>query len=213
MIKYIRGENLFQHAPLAKQMFKDRAYQFGERLGWDVKIDSMGLERDQYDCLNPIYVVEHDDQGKHLGSMRILPTTGRTMLNDYFRDFYAGATVSRPDIWECTRFCVTSDADRRTTTRLLAAGARLMKELSITQLVATFNEPMLRFYRVTGTSPAVIGSRLTPQGEISVGLWRYSLATYQRLLRLGALDPVEMELFVANSDISGEIHYKPQVTC
>jgi acyl homoserine lactone synthase len=38
-------------------MFRDRAAQFHHRLGWDVRLDDMGLEFDQYDAHNPLYII------------------------------------------------------------------------------------------------------------------------------------------------------------
>jgi N-acyl-L-homoserine lactone synthetase len=37
-----------------------------------------GQERDRYDDLNPLYVIWQEHDGRHAGSMRFLPTTGRT---------------------------------------------------------------------------------------------------------------------------------------
>ena len=84
MIKYVLGTDLILHPELYSSMFKDRASQFSERLGWNVQVDKNGFERDPYDRLNPIYVVIEDAVGRHAGSMRLLPTTGRTMINDHF---------------------------------------------------------------------------------------------------------------------------------
>ena len=38
-------------------MFRDRAEQFSQRLGWAVSVNASGHERDQYDELNPLYVI------------------------------------------------------------------------------------------------------------------------------------------------------------
>ena len=41
------------------------------------------------------------------GSLRLLPTTGPTVLADVFSDTLPDAvTFSAPTIWECTRFCL-----------------------------------------------------------------------------------------------------------
>ena len=204
-MKFIRAKNLIFHTDLAIQMFTDRADQFGQRLGWDVHVDRFGLERDEYDSLDPIYVIDHDENGRHLSSMRLLPSTGRTMLNDHFRHFYNGPTLSSPDIWECSRFCVARGSDRKSAPRLLAACARLMFEMSIEQLAATFGPPMERIYSMSGSVPEVIGTGLTPHGEVSVGLWQYSMSSYRKLLRVSGLDSTELELNIANSDVCNDV--------
>ena len=38
-------------------MFRDRASQFKTRLKWQVDVDENGFERDEYDALNPLYVM------------------------------------------------------------------------------------------------------------------------------------------------------------
>ena len=70
-------------------MFRDRAFQFKTRLKWKVDVDENGFERDEYDALNPLYVILENNLGRHEGSLRLLPTTGRCMINEKFR-FFAG---------------------------------------------------------------------------------------------------------------------------
>ena len=75
MIRFLYGDSLADHSRLAQSMFRDRAKQFSERLGWEVSVDDAGEERDQYDALNPLYVIWQRPDGLHGGSMRFLPTT------------------------------------------------------------------------------------------------------------------------------------------
>ena len=81
MIRYIYGDELHRYPRLARSMFLDRAVQFRDRQGWDVIVNEAGEERDEYDALNPLYVVWERADGTHGGSMRFMPTTGRTMVN------------------------------------------------------------------------------------------------------------------------------------
>jgi len=57
MLRYIYAKDLHKFSSLAHSMYVDRADQFKTRLGWDVQIDHFGEERDQYDALNPLYVI------------------------------------------------------------------------------------------------------------------------------------------------------------
>ncbi len=86
MLRYLYADQLHQRPKLRDTMFRDRADQFKARLGWDVTIDENGYERDAYDDLNPLYVIWEQADGTHGGSMRFLPTTGRTMVNEHFTD-------------------------------------------------------------------------------------------------------------------------------
>ncbi len=102
MLRYIYGSDLHENPLLANTMFTDRAMQFRNRLGWDVAVDAQGHERDEYDTHNPLYVLWQRPDGRHGGSMRFLPTTGPTMVNDHFNDLTQGRVIHSPTIWECT---------------------------------------------------------------------------------------------------------------
>lgn len=79
------------HERLAAEMFRDRADQFKIRLNWEVNVDAHGFERDEYNDLNPLYVIWENADGTHVGSMRFLPTVGRVMVNDHFSHLLGGA--------------------------------------------------------------------------------------------------------------------------
>ena len=203
MIKFLCSHELIVHNDLAIGMFTDRAKQFSQRLGWDVKVDQKGLERDQYESCGPIYVIEHDANDVHCASMRLLPTTGRTMLNDHFRAAYDGPEISEPDTWECTRFCIAKGADRLAVLRLLTAGARLMHELNIKRYVATFDGRMQRVYEALNVSPKILGSTCTKHGQVNVGVWHFSRETYSDLLNESCINQLQLELAIVNSNIPG----------
>ena len=57
MIRYLYADQLSTFPLLARTMFDDRADQFKTRLGWDVTVTADGQERDEYDDLNPLYVI------------------------------------------------------------------------------------------------------------------------------------------------------------
>jgi len=96
MIRFLYGDALNRHPVLRDTMFRDRAAQFSTRLGWAVNIDRQGLERDEYDALNPLYVIWEGRDGRHGGSLRFLPTTGRVMINDHFRHLTGGSRSRVP---------------------------------------------------------------------------------------------------------------------
>ena len=87
-------------------MFKLRHEVFKERLNWDVG-SAAGRERDQFDDLEPVYIVCEQD-GEVLGSWRLLPTTGPYMLRNVFPELLHGtAAPCAPDVWEISRFAVS----------------------------------------------------------------------------------------------------------
>ena len=182
MIRYIYGDTLNAFPRLRDGMFQDRAVQFRDRLQWDVAVDEQGFERDDYDDLNPLYVIWEEPGGRHGGSMRFLPTSGRTMVNDHFVHL-SETQISSPLIWECTRFCLAPDANARVAGLLMLAGGELMRAFSLTHLLGVFDARMVRIYKMIGASPEILGSDGEGRDKISVGLWPYRAQDRLRVLR------------------------------
>lgn len=186
MLRYLHAADLARHPRLARSMFTDRADQFARRLGWDVSVSDSGEERDAYDAQNPLYAIWELPDGRHGGSMRFLPTTGRTMVNDHFAFLNDGHPIESPFIWECTRFCISPRADRRAAPALALAAGELMEAHSLTQFVAVFDARMERIYRRMGLTPEVLGRRGTGRAAIGAGLWSMDAAAFApTLARVG----------------------------
>jgi acyl homoserine lactone synthase len=183
MLRYIYANDLHTHEKLARTMFEDRADQFRTRLGWDVSVDADGQERDQYDALNPLYVIWERPDGRHGGSMRFLPTTGRVMVNDVFGHLTGGGPITSPLIWECTRFCLARDATPNIAAALMLAGGEIMTGFGIRHFVGVFDARMVRIYRAIGSSPEILGSQGEGRDRISVGLWEFSETAHLRVAR------------------------------
>ncbi len=195
MLRYVYGDDLHRHPRLLDTMFRHRAAQFRDRLGWQVTVDAQGHERDGYDAMNPLYVIWERADGSHGGSMRFLPTTGQTMVNDHFRHL-AGAEIVHPLIWECTRFCLAPDAETRISAALLLGGLEIGLGFCLTDSVGVFDARMVRIYRRLGWEPAVLGSQGAGRDAISVGLWTFSAADRGELLdRAGIADAFSQAWF------------------
>ena len=201
MIHFLHGDALASVPNLARSMFLDRGEQFKTRLGWDVTVDEFGEERDEYDLLNPLYVIVANEDGRHDASMRLLPTTGKTMVNDHFLEVTHGVRIESPMIWECTRFCASPDARPYATTKLMAAGGKIMQEFCIDHFVGVFDRKMLPVYRAIGSVPSVVGWTQNDKKKIGIGLWEYDVNAYKGLLDGCDLTAIEMELYFANSGL------------
>lgn len=173
MLRYLYADQLHAHPELTRGMFRDRADQFKARLGWEVSVDAEGEERDEYDAMNPLYVIWEEPDGSHGGSMRFLPTTGPVMINDHFGDLIAGP-ISSPLIWECTRFCLKRGAGAHVAAALMLGGGEIMQGFGVKHFVGVFDARMVRIYRMIGSSPEVLGSQGKGREQISVGLWDFT---------------------------------------
>ncbi|MCF6231982.1 MAG: autoinducer synthase [Rhodobacteraceae bacterium] len=195
MIRYIYADDLSLYPKLASSMFRDRADQFHTRLGWPVDVDDLGEERDQYDALNPLYVIWEQPDGRHGGSMRFLPTTGRVMVNEIFGHLIGDGTITSPHIWECTRFCLARGADAKTAAGLMLAGGEIMSGFGIRHFVGVFDARMQRIYRAIGSSPEVLGSQGQGREMISVGLWEFTEAARRKVAQRAGISPTLSQLW------------------
>lgn len=189
MIRYLYADQLGDYPLLATSMFRDRAVQFHDRLGWAVTVDASGEERDEYDGLDPLYVIWERSDGTHGGSMRFLPTTGRTMVNEHFADLLGGGTIESPAIWECTRFCLAPKAAPEVSAALMLAGGEIMAGFGIRHFVGVFDQRMARIYRLIGAAPEVLGRRGTGRDAIAVGLWHFSERLQASVARSAKISP------------------------
>lgn len=95
-----------RHSNYLRKMHQLRAAVFGTRLEWDVIITDDG-ERDQYDELNPTYILAIAGRNKVVGCARLLPTLGPTMLERTFPQLLAdGSLHATSATIESSRFCV-----------------------------------------------------------------------------------------------------------
>jgi acyl homoserine lactone synthase len=189
MIRYIYAEDLHRFPLLAQTMFLDRADQFKTRLGWDVDVDANGYERDEYDDENPLYVIWENEDGTHGGSMRLLPTTGRTMVNDHFIHLTDGVPIRSPFIWECTRFCLSRSATPGVAAALMLAGGEVMNQFDVEHYVGVFDARMVRIYSRIGSCPEILGSQGEGRDRISVGLWEFTPEAQSQVAKSAGISP------------------------
>jgi acyl homoserine lactone synthase len=183
MIVVVEPYNAHEYSDLMDEMFRLRARVFRDRLGWDVEVAD-GKERDRYDNEGPVYLIYVDDESlKVKGSLRLLPTTGPTVLADIFSDTLPDAAhLSAPTIWECTRFCLEDDIlSRGHREEVLIASAALIAALGdvaikagIEAIVGNFDSTMLRLYRRIGCEVEVLGSTRRYGRPVYLGLFPVS---------------------------------------
>ncbi|WP_408587048.1 acyl-homoserine-lactone synthase [Novosphingobium sp.] len=113
-------------AAVMRAMFAARKSVFVDLLGWDVPVLAGQYEVDQFDNVHARYLVLTDDEGAHLASARLLPTTRECILSGLFPMLCYGPPPAAPDIFEITRFCL----DRR----LRAIERRLVRDALVVAL-------------------------------------------------------------------------------
>ena len=90
---------------------------FVETLGWQLQTQN-GLELDQFDRPDTVYVATQDDAGYVNGCARLLPTDQPYLLGEVFPQLMNGQLPPcTPDVWELSRFAAM-DFNNKTSSAL-----------------------------------------------------------------------------------------------
>ena len=165
MIITINGVDRNKYPELMHKMHRLRKQVFSDRLGWDVKVVG-DEEADEFDDLNPLYLLAMDDDNQLQGCLRLLPTTGPNMLRNVFSELLPDGPVESPLIWESTRFCVnremapvlTERGLNRTTCELFSALIEIAEVAGLISIVTVFDALMKRILERADFAPDIIGT-------------------------------------------------------
>jgi acyl homoserine lactone synthase len=184
MIRVIDGLYREDHRAEFDQMLRLRKRVFYERLQWDVKIEGE-FEIDEFDALNPIYVLSANERtGEVVGSLRLLPTTGPNMLADVFHELLPDNGIIRsPTIWESSRYCVDTQLAEQwgphgvhqASAELLLALCEIGMNIGLTFIVTVIDLRMERILRRLKCAGDRIGEpRKYGKVTATAGLWETS---------------------------------------
>jgi len=190
MLQLINPDRYREFIDDLAEMHRLRYRIFKERLGWDVQV-SGDMEVDECDTCRPAYLLQKDDDSRVQGCVRLLPTTGPTMLRDTFPALLDGqAAPARPTIWEssrfgvdlCTREAKTAGSIARATYELFAGMIEFGLMWQLTDIVTVTDARMERILcrarwplRRLG-SPRPIGRTIAVAGYLEVSRERLQCA-------------------------------------
>jgi N-acyl-L-homoserine lactone synthetase len=119
-------------------MFAARKNVFVDLLRWNVPVRDDRHEVDQFDDDHARYLILLSDDGRHLGSARLLPTTRPHILDTLFPNLCERTPPRGPRILEITRFCL----DRA----LRATDRRKIRDQLVTAIVEHAVEQRITTY-------------------------------------------------------------------
>lgn len=168
MFTLIEPHQIPENRQLMRTIFRLRKKVFHDRLNWDVPV-SGDEERDSYDDLGAHYLVWcSEDRSRLYGTVRLMPTSGPTLLHDVFWATHGrNADLIADDIWEGTRMCLDDDLLARDFpgmapgagfSLLLLALCEAAQAQGISRLVSNFEPMMSRVYRRAGVSIRMHGT-------------------------------------------------------
>lgn len=116
-MKVISGVSGGLSADLFNKVSSYRHKVFIEMLGWELQTKN-GVELDQFDRPDTLYVIAQDDDGTINGCARLLPTDRPYLLGEVFPQLLNGQPLpASPDVWELSRFAAV-DFDNQTSSAL-----------------------------------------------------------------------------------------------
>jgi N-acyl-L-homoserine lactone synthetase len=169
MLVIINDTNRDQFSESLESMFADRKRIFVDHLGWDVPITDARFEIDQFDDAYAIYVVELDQVGKHLGSLRLLRTDRPHILGSLFPQLCADGVPQGRATREITRLCISPTAPRHLRrairNRLISAMVDYARVSRFSSLTGVVSGHFLDQILDMGWNCDAIGDRLTLCGS------------------------------------------------
>jgi N-acyl-L-homoserine lactone synthetase len=109
MIDLVLPEARFLFAGALMEMHRDRKQVFVDRFGWSLPERGSWLEVDQFDNDFAVYLLAREE-GRHQGSVRLLPSTRPHMLDTLFAHLCPDGVPVGEDVWEISRL-VTNPRD------------------------------------------------------------------------------------------------------
>lgn len=110
---------------------------FVEILGWDLDTPS-GIEIDQFDRADTVYLVAVDEMGTVTGCARLLPTTGSYLLRDIFPSLLGKSQPpATPEVWELSRFSAAAGHGKSAAINPFRSDRRALKLMRATLLCAS----------------------------------------------------------------------------
>jgi len=113
MAHLLTKENSHHYAQQIRQMHQHRYQVFVEKLRWNLPLAKDGLEIDQYDTEDAIYILSLDKDLNVAGSMRLLPTIQDHLMSDLFSHLLNTPEPVGERVWESSRTCFKPSVEIR----------------------------------------------------------------------------------------------------
>ncbi|RXH41730.1 acyl-homoserine-lactone synthase [Bradyrhizobium zhanjiangense] len=178
------------------EMHRLRCRVFKQRLGWDVQVSS-DMEIDEYDVLRPVHLLNRSANGRIEGCVRLLPSTGPTMLRDTFPILLDGAQAPRSEqVWESSRFALDVQAEApkasgglaAATYELFAAMIEFGLSIGLNEIVTVTDTRMDRILRRAGWPLRPIGKARPLGNTVAVaGYLKVSTDALERVRKAGRI--------------------------
>jgi len=194
MIQIIEGLGAPDEQQLLEAMFEARKRLFVDLLDWDLEIVADRLEIDRFDGPYATYVIASDRAGRHLASLRLLPTTRPHLLGSMFERLCTRGVPVGPDIFEITRLCLPPSEPAAERLRLRNGLVRAMVDHALANGIAHFTGVVTARFREQVLAMGWNGEALGPGQDMGggrLGAFRVDIAAdTPARLATNAIDPL-----------------------
>lgn len=169
MIHIVEGLGTPADQPLLESMFEDRKRLFIDLLDWDLTVVDDRLEVDRFDDAYATYIIAADRAGRHLASMRLLPSTRPHLLGTLFERLCTDGVPIGPDIFEITRLCLPPNLLRPERLRLRDGLIRAMVDHALDRGINRFTGVVTARFREQILGMGWHGEALGPGQDLGGG--------------------------------------------
>lgn len=208
------------------EMHKVRKLIFKDRMGWDLDINEDGLEIDDYDLPETVYILVRDDVGRVSGVWRMLPSSAPSMIRNIWPEFLDSFDMPISNsAWEVSRFGVYAyenspkdqiRASSRITAELILALEQVCALTGITDIYTMYNLQIGRSVKKIGFYAEETSHEISIEGKPSVvGRFRTGFDALNNVkqitgmkceLTLSDLPPILQQTAKNNSTIKEKEH-------
>lgn len=159
-------------------MHRVRTKIFRDRMGWDVDVNAMELEVDDYDLPETIYILHIDQNEKVTGTWRFLTTDQPSMIRNIWPHYTQSLPVPLSStMCETSRFGVHSETENRgerqkqvnlATAEMIVALIDACMLCGITDMYTLYNIKIKRLLERIGFKPAEVSAIIDLEGEPTV---------------------------------------------
>ncbi len=169
MFHIIEGLGTPADQSLLDSMFQDRKRLINDLLDWDLTIVDNPLEIDRFDDACATYVIAAGRDGRHLASLRLLPSTRPHLLGTLFERLCTNGVPVGPDIFEITRFCLPSNLSQSERMLLRNALIRAMVDHALDRGIRHFTGVVTARFRERILGMGWQGEALGPGQDLGGG--------------------------------------------
>lgn len=201
MIHIVEGLGTPADQPLLESMFEDRKRLFIDLLDWDLTVVDERLEIDRFDDAYATYIIAADRAGRHLASMRLLPSTRPHLLGTLFERLCTNGVPVGPDIFEITRLCLPPNLLRSERMRLRDGLIRAMVDHALDRGINRFTGVVTARFREQILGMGWQGEALGPGQDLGGG----RLGAFAVTIEPGTPAHLEANGLYALSDMTAEV--------